>query len=63
VNLSNTDLPTPLIFCQFASFVECYVWDWPQGNAQMIAGVAPFTLANQRAFGNQIRQVPCGRRW
>jgi hypothetical protein len=37
-------------------------WYWPEGNTETIARVTPFSLAKQRAFGNQIRQVPGGRR-
>jgi hypothetical protein len=32
-------------------------------DAETIAGVAAFALADQRAFGNQVRQVPGCRRW
>ena len=55
-------MPALLFFRQLAAFVERHGWNWPQGPTETIARVAPFTLANQRAFGNQIHQVPCGRR-
>ena len=51
----------PLLFRQLAAFIERHGWNWSQGDSETIPGVTPFTLTDQRAFGNQICQVPCGR--
>lgn len=35
-------------------FGEVYARDWTQGNAELIAGVASFAFAHERAFGNYV---------
>lgn len=44
--------PAPLLFLQFALVGDSHVGYWPQGNTEMIAGVAALAFANEHALGN-----------